>query len=126
MGVFDYYNDPNVKSRHQLAFGNIKDTMDLFELAYQSSTGISIRGQMQSLWVDYMRAHIHRVEQFSRTWVGQRLSQLSIIWADEARRAVAAKDKKGWKYAVVLVLIAEYFAGINSQTTLSFDDSIFY
>lgn len=127
MAVFDYYESPNVKSRHEWAFGGMKLVMADFERAYTTETGINIVGTMQHLWVYYMQAHMSRVVEFSQLWAGGRLSELSNIWYEEFLAAVASLDATRMLLALqILNLVDTYFAQINAGSKLTFDTSIFY
>lgn len=79
--IFDYYNHFNVKPRHEQAFLNILNIMHEFERAFQHETGTSIAGHMQQAWRRYMQLHMHRVGQFARGWMRDKLKSMRDVWS---------------------------------------------
>lgn len=124
MAVFDYYDAPDVKSRHGEAYGNVKQMMQRFETAYAAQTGTSITGDMQNAWRDYMRAHLRRMVAFSTWWVTDRLNQLRPVWYNKLRTAST------WQEFVfagkVLFYITYYKLQIFLGQKIYFDSSVFY
>jgi hypothetical protein len=126
MAVFDYYNDPNVKVRHQWAYGQVKIVMQYFEAAYLAEYRINISGQMQNAWRDFMRAHMPRVSNFAMLWCSMRLSELRNVWENSHRAASNAGDlQQMWFAFQMLQHIYAYQSRIQQGTAFVFDISIF-
>jgi hypothetical protein len=128
LGVFDYYDSPDVKERHEEVFGKVKLLLRTFEDAYEAETGNTITNQIQYAWTDYMRAHFSRVQSFARFWVLDRLAAVRVVWSEvKALQAGPYGDEEEWKYATTIVEYCDlYEAQIRAGTKIYFDTSIFY
>ena len=125
MGVFDYYDSPDVKTRHTWVYDNIKLVIADFERAYESETGISIAPNMQNAWRDYMHIHMNRVVEFATLWLSDKLWELGNIWTQEFYFAAATFQYRREIYASnILDLIYMYGITVNANR-LYFDTSIF-
>ncbi|KAK3937478.1 hypothetical protein QBC46DRAFT_319536 [Diplogelasinospora grovesii] len=127
MAIFDYYADGNVENRHVQAYGQVKDLLGQFEVAYNVQWGINIQGTMTRAWKYYMGAHMGRVVEFAQLWTNGRLNILYQTWYDEAFRAAAANDALQFMLAVQVCNLAySHLNAINTGTRITFDTDIFY
>ena len=82
LAVFDYYNDPNVKKRHEYAYQLVMHEMETFEFAYDSEFHLNtnIFGRWQRHWQLFMTAQFSRIRTWARLWVGNKLIALLSVW----------------------------------------------
>jgi GH18 family chitinase len=92
-GVFDYYADSGVESRHKAAYDKVKKILNEFETAYQKETGKKLSVSMAELWKTYLTEHLSRVVTFAGWWMTDRATLLEPIWTNQCQNAKTAKDK---------------------------------
>ncbi|KAL6855621.1 hypothetical protein ACO1O0_006773 [Amphichorda felina] len=125
MGVFDYYDDDNVKARHRRVYNLVMEEMASFESAYDANFGTHIYGHWQQRWHLYMNALLSRVTHRARGWTLDKLHDLWITWA-MARDTDCVLDPNWCTYIMqALSLIEEYRVAIEEQTKMIFDTTIF-
>ncbi|KAJ2972625.1 hypothetical protein NQ176_g7050 [Zarea fungicola] len=126
MAVFDYYDDPNVKSRHRDAYIAVRNELALFERSYRDKFTRDIFGQWQERWKDYMEAHMQRVVAHARGWALAKLRPLQGVWDERLINCYALGDPDACAYDMLaVVLIQSYISAIDQGQKITFDYSIF-
>ena len=95
-GVFDYYADANVKSKHRKAYNLVKQALSEFESAKPNAFPLPT---LQTAWKQYMTNQANSMSAFARWWVTQHLTQLLATWNAEYFLALSAKDAQREYYA---------------------------
>lgn len=134
MAVFDYFESPDVRSRHLNTFIEIQEVWSYFEEAYAARfPGQAITYGLQTVFKDYYRLHLERVETFARAWVRDRLVAIEQVWDLEFESA-AADLILGLHGAIARIrdaiwvfgLIREHRANIDTGYKMTLDTSPFY
>lgn len=120
-GVFDYYDDPNVKAKHKKAYNLVKQALSEFEAAKPNAFPFPT---LQNAWKEYMTNQANSMSDFARWWVDNALFQLRMNWDAEYFRAIAAKDPVAEYYAALTV---DDVKGFQTKAAAHFhiDTSIF-
>jgi GH18 family chitinase len=125
MGVFDYYDDPNVKTRHAQAYRLVLAEMGYFEEAYGYQFNTDITGLWQQRWYEFMNAHFLRVGTHSRTWVLKKLNALRVSWTT-LLLTCPLYGAEVCEYSIVAVqLINSHYNAVDQGQKIVFDHSIF-
>lgn len=66
LAVFDYYDERNVKTKHQRAYHKVKDILSEFQNAYSQEEGKHLPLDLTSLWRIYLVGHLERVVTWSK------------------------------------------------------------
>ncbi|KAL2266866.1 hypothetical protein VTJ83DRAFT_4143 [Remersonia thermophila] len=129
MAVFDYYDDPNVKSRHRKAYRDVMGTLKQFTSLYDLSTAGTDRSRWttpkwQRRWYQFMRAHFMRVLTHTRLWLTIKLDNLEHTWATALRHC---GGEEGWCAFCLYAMnvITKYKIFIDKGQRVTFDYSIF-
>ena len=126
MGVFDYYDDENVKNRHAKAYQLVMEEMAFFEISYEAQFSIDISKQWQDRWETFMNAHFLRVEAHTRIWVQNKLADLYSIWESARETSCRTGDLASCVYSLSAVwLLEEYRLAVDQKQKLVFDPTIF-
>lgn len=126
MAVFDYYEDPNVQSRHRLVFIAVRNELALFERNYAEQFSRDIFGQWQTRWRDYLVAHMQRVVEHARSWALSKLYDLQVAWNQQLWRCYELGNPNICRYdAMAVVMIESYIFAINHGQKITFEYSIF-
>ena len=125
MGVFDYYDDLNVKTRHGQVYQDVMEEMAYFEISYDSQFSLDIYGEWQQRWKEFMTAHFARVVTHTRIWLQNKLNSLYTTW-EIARLANCPGNFAECAYCTSAVwLITQYRMSVEQYQKVVFDDSIF-
>lgn len=129
MAVFDYYDDPNVKDRHQLVYEDVMDEMIRFEVSYMVQFGDllseTISGQWQRRWHEFMTAQFLRVEIHTRMWLRIRLNELFDIWSTALHGCWVGGYPMCQYCMAAILLINSHLTAIETGQKIQFDRSIF-
>ncbi|KAK4238206.1 killer toxin subunits alpha/beta [Achaetomium macrosporum] len=127
--VFDYYNDANVKKRHQQVYNDVMTELNRFTKAYDFAyggriTGKWTEGDWERRWWEFMLAHFLRVESHTRIWLQNKLNGLDEVWHEAFARCGSDKD---WCAFCIHArkLIRKHWDAVTTGQHVKFDFGIF-
>ena len=86
--MFEYYDDPNVKAKHEKAYKAAKAVLARFEATDPRFNG----QQLQKAWKEYCTEQATQMGVFAAGWVTSTLSSMSTTWQSALGRAQHAND----------------------------------